>query len=116
MVYTIEVFPVGSACPYTPGQEIINPLSSYDWASKPITQPKNYEERVKQSKQFIKEVQIKVPMLIDDVDNAVWCTYGPASNIAYLIDTDGTIMAKQLYYLPDEMDVEIKKLLQRESK
>jgi len=107
---------VGSACPYTPGEEIINPGSSYDWASKPITQPKTYEERVEQATEFSREVRITIPMLVDDVDNAVWCTYGPASNIAYLIDTDGTILEKQLYYSPEDMDVQIQKYLQGNSK
>jgi hypothetical protein len=116
MIYTIEAFPVGTSCPYTPGQEVINPQSSYNWDSKPITQPKTYEERVTQSKQFIKEVQIVTPLLIDDVDNAIWCTYGPASNIAYLLDIDGKVLFKQIYYDPTTMEKPIQDLLKTKSK
>ncbi len=104
---------MGTACPYTPGEEIVNPNSSYDWNSKPITQPKTYDERVTQTKQWIKEVQINTPVVVDDVDNAVWCTYGPASNIAYLINSDGTIRFKQIYYDPTSMEPEIKDLLNK---
>jgi hypothetical protein len=116
MVYTLEAFPVGAACPYTPGEEVINPQSSYDWNSKPIAQPKTYEERVTQSKQFIREVQIVTPLVIDNVDNAIWCTYGPASNIAYLIDSDGTILFKQIYYDPTGMEKSIQDLLKSKAK
>ena len=116
MVHTIEAYPVGSASPYTQGQEFINPISSYDWNSKPIKQPATYEDRLKQAKQSIKEIQITIPMLVDDMDNAIWCTYGPASNIAYLINTDGTIVARQLNYDPVEMEKAILKLLQGKSR
>jgi hypothetical protein len=61
-------------------------------------------------------MQIHVPLLIDGMDNAVWCTCGPASNIAYLIDTDGVIVAKQLNYFPLEMEPAILKLLQSQTK
>ena len=46
---------------------------------------------------------ITTPMLVDEMDNAVWCAYGPASNIAYLIAQDGTILGKQPYYVLDMM-------------
>jgi hypothetical protein len=111
LVHTIEAYPVGSPCPYT-GSEFINQQSSYDWNSKPIRQPKTFEERLAQARESIKELQIHVPVLVDSMDNAVWCTYGPASNIAYLIDSDGTIVAKQLNYFPLEMELAILKLLQ----
>ncbi len=64
-----------------------------------------------QTKQWIKEVQIVAPVVIDDLDNAVWCTYGPASNIAYLLNSDGTIKFKQIYYDPTSMEQQIKDLL-----
>jgi hypothetical protein len=44
-----------------------------------------------------------VPLLVDGMDNAVWCTYGPAPNNAYLIDMDGGIVAHQGWYDPVEM-------------
>jgi hypothetical protein len=46
---------------------------------------------------------ITVSVLVDEIDNPLWCTYGPAPNNAYLIGTDGTIIAKQGWYQPEEM-------------
>ena len=48
-----------------------------------------------------------MPVLVDEMDNAVWLTYGPAPNIAYLIGTDGRIVAKQSWYQPEQMEVVI---------
>ncbi len=105
VVYTIEAYPIGSACPYT-GEET-QVFSSKDLYGFAITQPKNYKERVFQAKEYMRQLGYTMPLVVDDIDNAIWCTYGPASNIAYLIDTDGTILAKQPYYSPQEMDVAI---------
>lgn len=105
MVYTVEAYPIGSACPYN-GQVTELP-SSKDLSGMAITQPKTYKERVFQAKLFLQQVGYTMPLVIDGIDNAVWCTYGPASNIAYLIDTDGTILVKQPYYAPGDMDTAI---------
>jgi hypothetical protein len=115
MIDTIEAYPVGSACPYDPKGEQLMVESSFTVpgeAGMPIQQPKTYEARVKQAINFETTLGITIPMLVDEMDNTVWCTYGPASNIAYLIDTDGTIIIKQPYYAPDEMENEIVKYLQ----
>jgi hypothetical protein len=53
---------------------------------------------------MIQEIGITVPVLIDEFDNPVWCTYGPAPNIAYLIDRDGIIIEKQGWYQPELME------------
>jgi hypothetical protein len=42
--------------------------------------------------------------LVDEMDNPVWCTYGPAPNIAYLVGTEGRIIIKQPWYDPKEME------------
>jgi len=60
---------------------------------------------------MIQEIGITVPVLIDEIDNPVWCTYGPAPNIAYLIDRDGIIVEKQGWYQPDLMEIVIDKYL-----
>ena len=38
------------------------------------------------------------------MDNPVWCTYGPAPDIAYLTGTDGRIVEKQGWYQPQLME------------
>jgi len=57
------------------------------------------------------ELNITIPVLIDDTDNAVWCTYGPAPNIAYFFDRDGTILLKQPWYDLTTMENALKKYL-----
>lgn len=47
---------------------------------------------------------ITVPVLVDEIDNPLWCTYGPAPNIAYLIGTDGTIVTRQDWFDPAGME------------
>jgi len=46
-------------------------------------------------------------LLVDEIDNPVWCTYGPAPNIAYLIGTNGKIIAKQGWYDPKLFEQEL---------
>jgi len=54
---------------------------------------------------------ITVTVLVDEMDNALTCTYGPAPDNAYLIGTDGTIIAKQGWYQPDQMEAVIAEYL-----
>ena len=50
------------------------------------------------------ELGITIPILIDEIDNPIWCTYGPAPDIAYLIGIDGVIVEKQGWYEPRLME------------
>ena len=52
-VYTIEAYPIGSACPYT-GEET-ETFSSKDTLGFALTQPKNYKERVFQANEFLRQ-------------------------------------------------------------
>jgi|GEM_PF-815760 len=97
-IYTIEARPTGSPSPYA-GIEWLGP-SGTDKAGKPIRQPAMYAERVALATQGIDGLAVTVPVLVDEMDNAVWCTYGPAPGMAYLIGLDGTIHAKQGWYDP----------------
>jgi hypothetical protein len=101
VVYVVEAHPVGSACPYT--GEVWITSASTDKQGNPLAQPTNYEERVVQSTQMVQELGLTIPVLIDEMDNAVWCTYGPAPDIAYFIDTDGRILVNQGWYKPESM-------------
>jgi hypothetical protein len=60
---------------------------------------------------MVRELGITIPVLIDEMDNPLWCTYGPAPNIAYLIDSDGKIIGKQGWYDPQLMKVAIEEYL-----
>ncbi len=103
IVYVIEAHPVGSSSPYSKGEEWTGP-ASMDAAGCDIFQPASYEERVTTARQMAAELGITVPVLIDEMDDAVWYTYGPAPNLAYLIDFQGKIYVKQGWFQPDEME------------
>ncbi len=109
VIYVVEAHPVGSACPYT--GEVWTTSASTDKEGKPLTQPTTYQERVVQSTQMVQELGLTMPVLVDEMDNPVWCTYGPAPDIAYLIDTDGKILVNQGWYEPELMKAAIEEYL-----
>ena len=109
IIYTIEAHPIGSASPYR-GEEWTGPAST-DKEGCALTQPTTYEERVAQATQMVQELGITVPILVDEMDNPVWCTYGPAPNIAYLIGTDGKVVKKQGWYQSQAMEAAIERYL-----
>jgi len=61
---------------------------------------------------MVQELGITVPVLVDEMDNLIWHTYGPAPNIAYLIGTDGKILVKQGWYQPQQMEAAIEEYLE----
>lgn len=102
IIYTVEAHPVDSSRqdPYSTDKE-----------GNPIYQPQTYEARLELARKTVTEEGIEVPVLIDEIDNPVWCTYGPAPDIAYLIGTDGTIVEKQGWYQPELMEAAVEKYL-----
>jgi hypothetical protein len=108
-IYAIEAHPTGSVSPYS-DKEWTSSCSN-DRLGNPITQPPTYRERIIQANKMVAELNITVPVLIDEFDNPLWCTYGPAPNIAYFIDRDGTVLVKQPWYDPPAMEDAIKKYL-----
>ena len=81
------------------------PLSyTYDDEGNPIYEPQTYEERQELARKTVDAEGITVRMLVDEMDNPLWCTYGPAPHIAYLIGTEGNIVAKQGWYSPEQME------------
>jgi len=77
---------------------------SRDEEGNPVYDPQTYEERLELAIKTIAAEGITVPVLVDEMDNPLWCTYGPAPNNAYLIGTDGMIVTKQGWYNPNEME------------
>ena len=87
-------------------------MASLDKEGYPLTQPVTYAERVAQATKMVQELGITVPVLVDEMDNLIWHTYGPAPNIAYLIGTDGKILVKQGWYQPQQMEAAIEEYLE----
>lgn len=108
-IYTIEAHPTGAVSPYS-DKEWTSTCST-DRAGNPIGQPPAYAERVAQAGKMVRELGITVPVLIDGADNAVWCTYGPAPNIAYLINPDGVVLLRQSWYDPAGMERALKQYM-----
>jgi hypothetical protein len=108
IIYTIDAHPTGSISPYS-SKEWTAAFSN-DKAGLPVYQPQSYEKRVALAEKMIEESGIRVPVLVDEFDNPVWFTYGPAPNIAYLIDRDGTVILRQPWYDAVKMEEAILKL------
>jgi hypothetical protein len=70
-------------------------------------QPTTRTERLAQARQMVEELGVTILVLIDEMDNPVWCTYGPAPNNAYLIGNDGTVITKHGWYNPKKMETAI---------
>ena len=109
IVYTLEAHPLGTNNPYS--QREVPGKYSRDPIGEPIGQPQTYEGRALLATKAGKEDGILATLLVDRMDNAVWATYGPAPNIAYLIGMDGRVLLKQPWYDPKGMEEAVKALL-----
>lgn len=86
-------------------------LYTYDEEGNPIYEPQTYQERLEMARKTVGAEGITVTVLVDEMDNPLWCTYGPAPNIAYLIGTEGIIITKQGWYEPQKMETAIQTYL-----
>jgi hypothetical protein len=105
IIYTLEAHPCGVSSPYSNKEWTMK--ASWDAAGNPLGQPQNYTERLTAASQCVKELGISPIVLVDGMDNAVWCAYGGAPNNAYLIGTNGKILAKHGWYQPAGMELSI---------
>jgi hypothetical protein len=76
--YTVDAYPVGCASPYSSKERTSS--ADKEAAGNPLYQPSTYEMRVAQAIQCEQEQGVTVPLLVDGMDNAVWCTYSPAQH------------------------------------
>jgi hypothetical protein len=116
-IYIINPHANASISPYKPGWQEWweTPLTtgmSINIHDNPLFQPKTFKERVNQAKSMIEDSRtaaldllnpdakapITTPVLIDDMDNRVWATYGLMPNCAYLIGKDGTIKYRENWH------------------
>lgn len=86
---------------------------SRDPEGAPIGQPGTYEGRRLLAWKAGLEDRTLPSILVDNMDNAVWATYGPAPNIAYLIGMDGLVLLRQPWFDPKAMENAVKALLQK---
>ena len=84
---------------------------SYDAAGNPIDQPQTHAERVALAAKTIEEAGIIMPVLVDEMDNPLWCTYGRMPNNAYFIGMDGRVILRQAWNDVVEMEEAILRYL-----
>ncbi len=118
-VYVIEAHPYGLRSPYNkkgtgwqetwaaPYQAGIDKGPTQD----PLFQPRTYKERVAQARSMIRQLGVTTPVLIDEMDNPFWVTYGRMPNCAYLIGQDGTVIERESWYQPAQLEGAIKAYL-----
>jgi hypothetical protein len=77
---------------------------SHDPEGNPIDYHVDYEDRVRMAKMTVGEEDLRMPVLVDEMDNPLWCTYGRKPNNSFLIGMDGHIVFQQLWNNPDKME------------
>jgi hypothetical protein len=94
IVYTIEAHP----------DDVTGPLSdTIDLAMENVmfemsySQPKTFGQRKAMTDTLTHHMQVDAPILIDGPNNDFWKLYGPAPNVAYLIDTDMIVKGKNAW-------------------
>ena len=84
---------------------------SRDARGTPITQPTTYEQRVMLATRMISETKTTIPVLVDDIDNPLWCSYGRMANSAFLISTDGRIVLRQDWHDAARLERDLRQYL-----
>jgi peroxiredoxin len=84
---------------------------SRDSRGTPITQPVTYEQRVAWAAKMITETKISMPVLVDEIDNPLWCSYGRMANNAFLIGKDGRIVLRQDWHDAAKLERDLKQYL-----
>ena len=97
LIYTAEAHPNIDPSLY-PGPEEAAADSANRAAHILYRQPKNYAERKSIARDMQNATFINAPILLDAPCNQWFLTYGPAPNIAYIIDTHGIIRYKEPWF------------------
>ena len=109
MVYTIDAHPSDTLSPYAQdGRAWVPPNNKRDNISTP--QPKTYGERVSLSREWKKEYDIPVRVLVDGPENEFWNTFGQAPNMCYIISDSGKVEYRQTWYNGNELELQLERL------
>jgi hypothetical protein len=95
IIYTVEAHPVIDISPYS---GTVWTTSANQNENILFRQPVTYGERKAMVDTMLSLYTINVPVLIDGPCNNWWLNYGPAPNNAYLIDTNGVVVAKHSWF------------------
>jgi hypothetical protein len=110
IVYVVEAHPVNDPSPYS--GTVWVPSANYTEGVL-YQQPTTYGERKALIDSMQQHYTINAPILIDGPCNNWWLNYGPAPNNAYLINTNGVVVAKHAWFnrAPDNMYCDIDSFL-----
>lgn len=100
IVYVIEAHPVGSVCPYK-GVEDITPENQRDGILR--HQPATLDDRLELAKDFKRYLHVSTPIYVDTIKNEAWRAFGAAPNIAFLVDENGIVKARQGWFEGEAM-------------
>jgi len=108
MIYTIEAHPKQDLCPYS-DREWVTDENRADGIlyRQPVTEGDRHSVATK----AVSGLDIRITMLVDDIENSAWYAYGKAPNAAYLIGKDGLIKLRQGWFEPVELEKALKEEL-----
>ncbi len=108
LVYTVEAHPVGSRSPYAEGEwdPWWNRLTGVR-----VRQPPDGKSRRRQAGASHERLKLEPSMVVDEMDNAVWQSFGAASSPAFVIDRKGRIAVRQVWVEPMEIRQVLRQLL-----
>tara|TARA_B110000014_G_C19979139_1_gene506995 strand:+ start:478 stop:831 length:354 start_codon:yes stop_codon:yes gene_type:complete len=78
---------------------------------KNFTQHTTYEHKKEYASQLVKEHGMKVPVLIDDLDEAVVTAFGKMPNMTFVVDKEGKIAYKADWAEADRLEEVLDELL-----
>lgn len=110
IVYVVEAHPVIDPSPYSGNLWVTTQNQS---SGVLYRQPVTYGQRKAMVDTMLMNMSISADVLLDGPCNNWWSAFGPAPNNAYLIDTNGVVIAKHGWFhkLPDNMYCDIDSLL-----
>lgn len=100
VLYTQEAHPVGSPSPYT-GEEWdmwINRLTGVR-----LRAPTTLDERRERAVDTVQRLELDAAMLVDGMDDVAWEAFGAAPSPAFVLDTDGRVVLRQVWVDPKEL-------------
>ncbi len=108
VVYTTEAHPDGAASPYRDREW----LSFPNWITNTrVPQPDTLGERISQAQWSSDNLDRSDLILVDELDNTTWKTYGSAPSPAFVIDTEGFIVLTQPWIEPRAIRAALDQLL-----
>jgi hypothetical protein len=100
VLYVIDAHPSGDCCPYT----------GTDWLTEDnreadihVRQPTTQDQRNKLAQRYAQQLELQVPVVIDNMDNAAWNGLNRWPNMAALIGRDGGLLAYQEWLKPEAL-------------